>query len=176
MAQLTLSLLDSFEGKNIEEICPLGFGKKGDAHNHCAHFTSHVLRLNNSAISGTTCADMVYNGKKNFAAGGIIRVNDIFNTCVDIDEPLAGGCLAYYTLQSNMQKDGYMGSAPDKHVGICYEGFVYNYGNKHDKVRKNKIGDLAKIYGKDTITLYTALPAGATALSLEEIKALVNAP
>lgn len=35
------------------------------------------------------------------------------------------------------------------------------------------MGDLKSLYGHDTITLYTVLPAGYAALTLEEIRALV---
>ena len=174
MASLSTALLDSFVGKSIEDMCPLNFGKKGDAHNHCAHFVGHVLKLNHSVAPGLTCAGMVFGGNKHPAAGALIRVNDIFNYCEDLDEPASLGCLAYYTLKSNIGKDGMMGDMKQKHVGICFNGSVYNYGNSHDKVRKDNVGDLDGLYGKDTIARYTVLPLGYSVLTLEEIKALAK--
>jgi hypothetical protein len=174
MASLTASLLDSFVGKSIEDICPLSFGKKKDTHNHCAHFVGHVLKLNSLVVSGMTCAGMVFAGKKNPAAGALIRVNDIFNVSADLAEPDSKGCLAYYTLASNIGKDGLMGTMAQKHVGICLDGNVYNYGNTDDKVRKDKVGDLKALYGKNTITLYTVLPPSHDVLTLAQIKALAT--
>lgn len=172
IVSLSTTLLDSFVGLSIEDICPLGFGTVGDAHNHCAHFVGHVLKLNASLHLGLTCAGMVSAGRHHGDAGALIRVNNIFNAADDIDSPDPDGCLAYYTTKTNMHSDGTMGDHRQKHVGICYKGFVYNYGNTQDKVRKNKVGDLANLYGHKTITLYTAFPDGATSLTLEQIKAL----
>src|SRR5262249_37699258 len=169
---LSTTLLDSYVGLSIEDICPLKFGKDGDEHNHCAHFVSHILKLNNSLHLGETCAGMIWKGKQHAAAAGCIRVNDIFNACVDLEGPDEGGCLAYYTTKGNMHKDGTMGTHKQKHVAICYNGNVYNYGNTKDKVRKDKVGGLAKLYGAKTITLYTGFPDGAKSLTLAEIKAL----
>lgn len=174
MANLTAELLDSFVDLSIEDICPLGFGTVGDKHNHCAHFVSHVLKLNNTVTTGLTCAGMVYKGKKHPAAGGLIRVNNIFNYCADLDEPDDTGCLVYYTVPANIGSDGLMSDMSQKHVGICYKGHVYNYGNGKDMVRKDKVGDLRHLYGAKTITRYTVLPVGRTVLTLEEIQALVE--
>lgn len=175
MASLTADYLDKFVGEGIEKICPLKFGKTGDGHNHCAHFVGHAMKLNNSATNGFTCAGMVYAGKKSPEAGAVIRVNDIYNICIDIDEPDPLGCLAYYTLPTNIDKDGFMGTMSQKHVGICLGGYVYNYGNSKDAVRKDKVGDLAALYGAKTITRYTKLPPTYTLLTLEEIQTLVPA-
>ncbi len=174
MASLSTALLDTFVGLSIEQICPLKFGTVGDDHNHCAHFVGHVLKLNSSVANGLTCAGMVYAGKKNPTAGALVRVNDIFNFCADIDEANPLGCLVYYTLPGNIKADGTMGSMRKKHVGICIEGYVYNYGNTNDKVRRDRVGDLARLYGKKTITLYTDLPMGHTVLTLDEIKRLAR--
>ena len=51
---MNTAVLEEYVGKNIELICPLGFGKIGDVDNHCAHFVSHVLRLNESLGFGPT--------------------------------------------------------------------------------------------------------------------------
>lgn len=171
---LSTSFLDEFVGLSIEQICPLKFGTVGDVHNHCAHFVGHVLKLNGSVINGLTCAGMVNAGKKRPGAGALVRVNDIFNFCVTIEEANPLGCLVYYTLPGNISADGTMGSMRQKHVGICIEGYVYNYGNTNDKVRKDRVGDLAKLYGNKTITRYTDLPMGHTVLTLDEIEGLAG--
>lgn len=176
MATLTADFLDKFVGKTIVDICPLKFGTIGDKHNHCAHFVGHVMKLNNASTNGFTCAGMVYSGKSHPDAGAVIRVNDLYNICIDIDEPDPLGCLAYYTLPNNIDKNGFMGTMSQKHVGICHGGYVYNYGNSKDAVRKDKVGDLAALYGAKTITRYTKLPPLYTLLTLEEIQALVPAP
>ena len=54
MASLSATLLDSFVGKSVEQLCPLGFGKVSDDHNHCADFVGHVLKLNSSVTTGVT--------------------------------------------------------------------------------------------------------------------------
>lgn len=174
VASLSTALLDTFLGLSIEQICPLKFGTVGDEHNHCAHFVGHVLKLNSSVANGLTCAGMVYAGKEKPVAGALIRVNDIFNFCAVIDEPNPLGCLVYYTLGDNIGADGKMGSMRKKHVGICIQGYVYHYGNTNDKVRRDGVGGLAKLYGRKTITLYTQLPMGHTVLALEEIRRLAG--
>src|SRR5262245_4414361 len=94
---LSVAALDAFVGLGIEKICPLKFGKKGDEHNHCAHFVSHVLKLNADCGFGLTCAGMTSAGKKHGQAGACIRVHNIYNNCYDLNDPAAGGCLAYFT-------------------------------------------------------------------------------
>lgn len=175
MATLIMNsaVLEEYVGKNIEEICPLGFGKKGDSDNHCAHFVSHVLRLNESLGFGLTCAGMVHVGKKNRSAGGCIRVNNIFNNCEDLDGPCETGCLVYYTIPGNMS-NGLMGSMSKKHVGIYYNNFVYNYGNTKDAVRKDTDTALTQLYGKTTITRYTSFPTGAQLTAFGELAKLAG--
>lgn len=157
---LTPMMLDGFVGKNIRQICPLGFGTIGDSHNHCAHFVGHVLHLNSTLNLGLTCAGMVHIGKMDRKDGAVIRVNDIFNNAEDLQQACPTGCLVYFTVPGNMS-NGLMGSMSKKHVGIYYQGHVYNYGNTRDAVRKDTVADLAQLYGSTTITLYTGYPVGA---------------
>jgi hypothetical protein len=56
--------LDAFVGKWIGDICPLGYDD--DAFNHCAHFVSHVLKLNDATGIGLTCATMSSDSKKKY--------------------------------------------------------------------------------------------------------------
>ena len=46
---LTPSLLETYVGHSISEICPHGYDNKG--YNHCAHFVSHVMQID----FGYTC-------------------------------------------------------------------------------------------------------------------------
>jgi hypothetical protein len=172
MAVLSFSLLDEYVGKAITEICPLGFGTVGDAHNHCAHFVGHVLKLNSTAMSGLTCAGMASAGRRNPDAGAIIRVNDIFNGCTAITTPDENGCLIYWTVPGNITAAGVMGTMPRKHVGIYFGGYAYNYGNTNDAVRKDRSGARDTIYGSTTIVRYSALPRTATVLTLAEVLAM----
>src|SRR6516164_6461292 len=102
---LTAAGLDTFKDKSIKDICPCGYnqththvrpahGHHGhhDHHshvghdqkiNHCAHFVSHVLKLNDALHIGVTCAQMTSKGKtlKSPGAGACLRVNEVFNFC-----------------------------------------------------------------------------------------------
>ncbi len=172
---LTASALDDFVGKTIEDICPLHFGKIGDEHNHCAHFVSHVLKLNPTLQLGATCGDMLWH-KKDSPAAACMRVNDVYNACNDLAKADETGCLAYYTLPGNIDKDGRMGQMSQKHIGIYFQGSVWNYGNKKDAVRKDAVDDLGALYGTKTITRFTEFPLGATLLTLAQIQALASTP
>ncbi len=170
---ISTAAMDAFVGKSIEDICPLHYGKVHDIENHCAHFVGHVLKLNSSLHIGYTCAGMASGGDKHPAAGACIRVHEIFNACNKLEKPAESGCLAYFTLKGNVG-GGHMGNIPKKHVGVYFQGNVWNYGNTLDKVRKDPVGQLANLYGSDTITLYTKFPSGATLLTLDQIKALAT--
>lgn len=174
VTNLNTADLDNYVGKSIEKICPLGFGKVGDAENHCAHFVSHVLKINDSFGFGLTCAGMTFEGKKKKDAGACLRVNEIYNHVEDLETPNEKGCLVYFTLSSNIDKSGLMGSQPKKHVGIYFQGFVYNYGNTKDAVRKNTLADLKALYGATTITRFTVFPDGIRLLKLDEIQNLAK--
>lgn len=161
---LTAECLDEYVSKPITKICPLGFGKVGDAHNHCAHFVGHVLTLNHDANVGLTCAGMVSAGHKRKAEGACIRVNEVFNRCTDLDEPDEKGCLAYITISSNVKKEGgvyVMGQHPRKHIGIYLGGYVWHYGNTKDKVRKQALDDFKKHYAGTTTVRFTIFPQKA---------------
>jgi hypothetical protein len=173
VATLSFDLLDAFVGKPITDICPLGFGSAGDAHNHCAHFVGHVLKLNGQAVSGLTCAGMTSSGRAHRDAGATLRVNEIYNVCRKLDAPQPLGCLIYWTVPANISAEGVMGTMPRKHVGICFGDYAYNYGNTNDAVRKDRLGDRDTLYGSTTIVRYTAFPTAYAPMTLAEIRALV---
>jgi hypothetical protein len=171
--------LDPFLTKPIDEICPLGYtatvANDGSEINHCAHFVSHVLKLNRSLHIGYTCAGMLTPAPTHPAAGACIRVNEIFNACEDLEAADETGCLVYFTLPSNMHKDGRMGDMKKKHVGIYVGGWVWNYHNHARQVGKDKVMDLKnRLYGPTTIIRYTVVPEGATLLTLDQIKGLAK--
>src|SRR3954464_4477177 len=100
---LTAEQLDAYLGKSIDEICPLGFGKVKDKHNHCAHFVGHALTLNDKTLVGDTCAIMVYQGQKHRNQSACIRVVEFFNLqTMQLAEPDEKGCLAFLTMENNV--------------------------------------------------------------------------
>lgn len=60
---LSTTLLNSYLGKPIDDICLNGYINHDD--NHCAHFVSHVLNLE----FGATCRNLVVSSKR-VAEGG----------------------------------------------------------------------------------------------------------
>lgn len=174
---LTASLLDEYTGKDITELCPVGFGAVGDEWHHCAHFVGHALGLNHAANVGTTCAAMRWKGNKTKSA--CIRVNELFNRGVtEIDAADEKGCLIFCTIPSNAPKPPVgarvMGSKSRKHVGIYLEGSVWHYGNGKDKVKKESLADFTSAfqgnYGSDAIFLYGKFPSSAAFIEFKKLK------
>lgn len=121
--------LDAFVGKNINAICANGFHKAAD--NHCAHFVSHVLKLE----FDLTCRGMTGGGKP----AGNIRVQEIFPRCPKVgkwaDADKARTQLIFVTRAANVNlASKTMANIPKKHVGIFHKGKVFHYGNTADKV------------------------------------------
>lgn len=166
---LSTAALDEYVGASIEEICVVGYGKVGDDENHCAHFVGHALSLHSGLGIGRTCNQMTFAGKSQGASGACIRVDEIYNFCDDLEAPAETGCLAYYTLSGNMHRDGTMGQMRKKHIGIYFQGLVWNYGNTKDQVRCDAVAGLKRLYGKNTITRFTEFPSGAKFKTFTEI-------
>jgi hypothetical protein len=179
--------LNTYVAKSIEAICPLGYGKEGDAENHCAHFVSHALNIQ----VGSLCTDLLaYRstssstrqgvrdneraGMKGFR-GGSIRVDDIYNSIVaeskgefDARPPEIDECLIYATLPANIDsKRTRMGSMSRKHVGIHRAGSIWHYGNTEDRVACDGVAafqdKFRKNYGRGTLFLWSAIPDVASA-------------
>lgn len=131
--------------KPISHLCPFSLGR--DNHqNHCAHFVSHVMGYE----WGNTCKNHTWADKQKPGKGAVIRVNEIFNKCLE-KEPLSAKpaalmeCLIFVTISTNMGKAGnklVMGAQAKKHIGILYQGKVWNYSNSHDKV----VADLPEVF------------------------------
>ena len=170
--------LDTFKGKHISAICVCGFDKNEE--NHCAHFVSHALELNDSLKIGLTCAQMTNKGTKLKAkgAGACIRVNEVFNFCKDIPIPDESGCLIYITKLANFKKDGTMGDMSKKHIGIYLAKEVWHYSNTDKQVRRwTKDEWVAKLdahYDHHTVVKFTVIPDGANFLNFAGVLALAQ--
>lgn len=158
---LSSTLLDTYVGKKIEDICSM-FGKTGDDQNHCAHFVSHVLGFR----FGLMCNKMVWANRNDTEGGRTLRVNDIFNNCPERgywkNKPAnLDPCLIFAVLDSQLTINGellVMADQPKKHVGIFHTGGAYNYGNTKDKVRRDGAAHFTNLYGKGTVALYARFP------------------
>ena len=171
--------LDAFVGKWIGDICPVGYDD--DAFNHCAHFVSHVLKLNDDTGLGPTCATTSLERKQKYKGKGVgacLRVNEIFNACDDLVLPDAKGCLVFITKLTNIKNDGTMGDNPRKHIGIYFGGNVWHYSNTHQEVARWDFDQWKKTldahYGGHTTVKFTRLPTGASFLSPAQIQALAR--
>ena len=132
---LGVANLSAYVGKSVEDFCPLGYGKKKDNQNHCAHFVSHALNIQ----VGKLCSDLLpYRAKpltaslirsgvrdnelaglftldgkhRNPFKGGSTRVNDIYNSIGkdskgdwDSRSDPNADCLIYVTIPENISKD-----------------------------------------------------------------------
>lgn len=119
MAILDRSLLDSYMGKMIDDICEFQYWDAMD--NHCAHFVSHVLQLG----FGYTCGE-----RRNI--GYNVRVHEILQQCYEISlYPDELGCLVYVCRYITSR---FRMPAPNRHIGIYYNGTIWHYNNKRDEV------------------------------------------
>jgi hypothetical protein len=112
------TLLNSYVGKNIKDICLFGF--TDDSKNHCAHFVSHALNLD----FGYTCK-----GSAN------LRVHEIFQRCPVAYEfnscPSVVSGLIFVSQYRNFDSTRQtMRNVPKKHIGIIYNGNIWHYSNK----------------------------------------------
>ena len=174
---LTAQGLDTFKDKLIKDVCPLGF--IDPAENHCAHFAGHVLKLNSTVKIGLTCDKMISKPTKFPAAGACLRVHELFNACDDLSVRNESGCLIYVTKATNISpKDGTMGNIRQKHVGIYFQGNVWDYSNDAGKVLSEKVDAfitrIDKAYGGHTVARFTVIPDGADFLTLAQVQALAK--
>lgn len=157
---VTKDILDAYVGKEITEICPVGYAARGD--NHCAHFASHALELR----YGFCCTGMKHGQPEQ---GASIRCDELYNGLRETgpwDDTRAAqdGILIFITVNSNMDGNT-MKSAARKHVGIVFGGKVYNYGNTEDKVRAEPTVDsfksrMGRAYGGiNGVSFFYAVPA-----------------
>jgi hypothetical protein len=156
--------LETYLGQSVKDFCGK-YGDVGDSENHCAHFVSHVLQLR---IPGAAlCSNVAGSGYsyEERRKGFCIRVDQVFNSCKNRaywnDKALPSQvCFMVATIESNVgSKDPLtIGAMSKKHIGFYRAGWVYNYGNKNDKVRKASVADFKLHYGGKTILLKADLP------------------
>ncbi|WP_189045886.1 hypothetical protein [Aliidongia dinghuensis] len=147
--------LDAYLGKPIAKICDRGYHP--DAENHCAHFVSHALGI----TIGTLCGDMNYATRH---TGATIRVNELYNGLRsrgpwDNRPPGTDGLLIFVTDANRNMINNRMGQGPQKHVGICYMGKIWNYSNgRHAVVRDASVESFhlkfKRTYHGTSISLY----------------------
>lgn len=157
LRNVTRSNLQTLEGKTIADLCNTGL--TDGSLNHCAHFVSHALDI----TVGMRCGNMAYATR---GQGGSIRVNEVFNHCVD-RTTWAGrntgynASLIFVTLTSNVQAGAggqlVMSEHPRKHIGIHLGGEVWHYSNGQDKVIRESVADFESRFRSNygsNITLY----------------------
>ncbi len=159
---ITIPQLDSWLNHNLGDICLNGFASP--TYNHCAHFVSHVLRLD----FGYTCRQ--HSGKKN--PGANLRVHEIFSRCQTVDEVLQCSTaltgIIFVSASSSFTMLGnrtQMKNVPKKHVGLLTGGFVWHYSNSRHKVVKQSLSDFLYHYPKQTNALWLGtFPPGSRPL------------
>jgi hypothetical protein len=139
---VTAAQLNAFLGKEITEICQVGYTNPND--NHCAHFVSHVLGY----TFGLTCRGMVV-GQGTPAS---IRVQELFPKCKTVgrwkDRParLTQG-LIFITNAGNVHlQTKTMDNVPRKHIGIFVGDDIWHYSNKRDQVVKQTPAEFVNHY------------------------------
>lgn len=148
---ITSTELDKFLGKHIKDICDCEYAN--DAHNHCAHFVSHVMGYK----FGFTCKGMTGKGK---GSGANIRVHEVFSKCKEVGEwdsatKPPGDCLAFVTGKSNVNlASKTMTNVPRKHIGIFCGNMIYHYSNSQRKVVKVTPAQFAHHYSGNDIKVY----------------------
>ena len=132
--------LQQLVGKHIKYFCNNDYTKNNIS--HCAHFVSHILGF----TFGYTC-------------------DKIFSKCLTVghwsDRPSGvTQYLAFATTSTSVNlKSKYMPNITDKHVGIYYQGHIYHYSNKLNRVVKVSPDKFGCHYGSKTNVFYgTILP------------------
>lgn len=160
--QVTRELLQGFVGKTVEDFCKV-FGKKGDSHNHCAHWVSHALGFR----FGKLCISMSWEYRRDFDKGRTMVVSDLFNACTErgpwTNKPEdLSCCLIFGILEKGVSRRGgtwTMDNIRQKHVGIYLSDECYNYHNRKDEgVRVDGVSFFQNVYGKGTVALYAKIP------------------
>jgi hypothetical protein len=162
MNSIDPSLLNSYVGKDIKDICPNGYSDPGI--NHCAHFVSHVLGLHRiaSVKTGGSCA------KGEFGAN--TRVAEVFSQCSSVYEfnscPSVICGLIFVSSPSNfISKPGRVPSIRNvkkKHIGIIYNQNIWHYSNTQDRVVVQTMAEFIRHYKKQTNALwYGEIPSYA---------------
>ena len=146
---LTPSLLQTYAGQPIKNICPHGYDARAD--NHCAHFVAHVLQLD----FGLTCAMM----KGGHSIGANIRVQELFARCPSTREviecPTTGEGLIFVSAVSSFAgAPGVIANVPKKHVGLVMNGLVWHYSNTRSRVETQTVGEFLFHYPRQHNALW----------------------
>lgn len=151
--------LQGYVGKSIGEICENHFDSSSQ--NHCAHFVSHALGLK----LGMLCGDMKFETKK---TGASIRCDELYNYLSQKgpwDQRLSQGfgCILIFVTSAKNVRSNFMSPAPQKHVGICCGGQVFNFSNSQHRVIVDFSVDsfhnkFKKTYHGNDISLYYGVP------------------
>lgn len=161
---LTETLLNSYLGKNISDICLNGYDNQSD--NHCAHFVSHVASLD----FGYTCRS--HTGKKN--QGANLRVHEVFERCPKTSEiiecSMSQSGLIFVSAPGNFvtPKAGptTMRNVPEKHIGFLLNGNIWHYSNSQNQVIKQMLSQFLNHYPKQTNALWLgSLPSTSRLVS-----------
>jgi len=139
---ITGAQLLAYLGKNISEICKLGYDNPHD--NHCAHFVCHALGYQ----FGFTCREM----KNGNGTPANVRVQEVFSHCPTVgswaSRPAGlSTCLVFITKASNVNlANKVMHNVPRKHVGIFSHGTIYHYSNSQHRVVQQTPSQFATHY------------------------------
>ena len=167
--------MDTFLGKNINQICGNGFHDASA--NHCAHFVSHATGMSFS-----------FNCKQ-FAGGNQpaanIRVHEVFAKCPRVGK-WENANAAVTQLIFVTRKDVVnvatktMQNIPQKHIGVYQNGFVYNYSNGQDKVVRDTVSDFfarfQAAYSGDQGLFFGEFPNSDLELTVDLTAASVSHP
>ena len=145
---LTPSLLDTYVGHSISEICPHGYDNTG--YNHCAHFASHVMQID----FGYTCARA-----RGRMGGANLRVQELFARCPDTREvlecPTTGEGLIFVSDRSNFSgAPTTIANVRRKHVGVMLNGRVWHYSNTQHRVVVQAVGQFLSHYPRQHNALW----------------------
>ncbi|MGB7925137.1 MAG: hypothetical protein WCF57_18000 [Pyrinomonadaceae bacterium] len=149
--------LEENVGKTISDFC--GSGYTGAEINHCAHFVSHVLKLQ----FGMSCMRLTGRGRE----GANVRVHEVFAQCPEVgwldSWSESGQVLVFVTAKDNVALGTKtMRNVPKKHIGIYDGTHIYHYGNTRDKVVKQTIPDFKRtfnsVYGGDLGFYFGRIP------------------
>lgn len=150
--QPSIATLDALIGKNISEICLCGY--TDDAHNHCAHFVSHVAGYQ----FGYTCFNQTGKGKREDRAN--LRVQEVFAQCGSVGlfeskaVTLTSG-LIFITDERNVNTTTkVMENVPRKHIGFFHGDMVWHYSNSRDQVVSQVSSHFSKHYSGDRIKMF----------------------
>ena len=159
---ISRDFLQKFVGQTVEDYCG-HFGKKGDEHNHCAHWVSHALGFR----IGKLCTVMSWEQRNNLDVARSIVVSDLFDTCAErgawADKPPElRTCLIFAVLERGLNRrtsPWTMDNIPAKHVGIYHAGECYSYHNtKNEGVGVDDVSFFQNLYGRGTVALFGTFP------------------